>query len=138
MVIDCLIIIKPWLEKILSGEKDMEIRGSCTHKRGVIGLIESGSRDIKGFATVSDCLELDKQTFDGSVERHQIWGDVWDKLPYKRKFGWILKNPVRLEKPIKYMHPRGAVVWVKVDLPVEVKNGRMYINGREIGERAER
>ena len=28
MVIDCLIIIKPWLEKILSGEKDMEIRGS--------------------------------------------------------------------------------------------------------------
>ena len=25
MVIDCLIIIKPWLEKILSGEKDMEI-----------------------------------------------------------------------------------------------------------------
>lgn len=116
----------------------MEIRGSRTHKRGVIGLIESGSRDIKGFATVSDCLELDKQTFDGSVERHQIWGDVWDKLPYKRKFGWILKNPVRLEKPIKYMHPRGAVVWVKVDLPVEVKNGRMYINGREIGERAER
>ena len=31
MVIDCLIIIKPWLEKILSGEKDMELRGSCTH-----------------------------------------------------------------------------------------------------------
>ena len=39
MVIDCLIIIKPWLEKILSGEKDMEIRGSRTHKRGFIGII---------------------------------------------------------------------------------------------------
>lgn len=78
-----------------------------------------------------------KKTFDGSVERHQIRGDVWDKLPYKRKFGWILKNPVRLEKPINYKHPWGAVIWVKVDLPVEVKNGKMYINGREIGERAE-
>lgn len=118
MVIDCLILIKPWLEKILSGEKDMEIRGCSTHKRGVIGLIESGSGEIKGFATVSDCLELDKQTFGSSIERHQIRGDVWDKLPYKRKFGWILKNPVRLEKPIKYKHPRGAVIWVKVDLPV--------------------
>ena len=31
-----------------------------------------------------------------------------------------------------------GVLRVKVDLPVEVKNGRMYINGREIGERAER
>lgn len=55
MVIDCLIIIKPWLEKILSGEKDMEIRGSRTHKRGVIGLIESGSRDIK---RVCNCFRL--------------------------------------------------------------------------------
>ena len=53
------------------------------------------------------------------------------------KFGWILKNPVRLEKPINYKHPWGAVIWVKVDLPVEVKNGKMYIEGREIGERVE-
>ena len=30
-----------------------------------------------------------------------------------------------------------GVLRVKVDLPVEVKNGKMYINGREIGERAE-
>lgn len=47
------------------------------------------------------------------------------------------KKTTRLEKPINYKHPWGAVIWVKVGLPVEVKNGKMYINGREIGERAE-
>ena len=129
MILDCLIVIKPWLDKILSGEKDMEIRGSCTHKRGTIGLIESGSGKIKGIVNISDCIELDKQLFDNSVDRHRITGDVWDKLPYKKKFGWILENPVRLEKPIGYKHPRGAVIWVKVDVPVRIQHGKAYIKG---------
>lgn len=36
MVIDCLIIIKPWLEKILSGEKTWRLEGAALIKEELL------------------------------------------------------------------------------------------------------
>lgn len=45
---DALIIKKQFLDKIFSGKKTWELRGSRTHKRGRIALIESGSGPCYG------------------------------------------------------------------------------------------
>src|SRR5690554_3847384 len=45
-----LIIAKPWIGKILRGEKTWEMRSAHTHVRGPIALIEKGSGLIVGEA----------------------------------------------------------------------------------------
>ena len=107
---DCLIIKKKWLDLILSGKKTLEIRGSRIHKRGKIGLIESGSGEIKGTCELVDCIgPLSKNDFKKNQNKHQ------SKLSnYKTTYAWVLTKPKRFSKPKKYKHPQGAVMWVKL------------------------
>lgn len=124
MVLDCLIVKEKWLNLILDGGKCLEIRGGRTHKRGLIGLIQSGSGEVKGLADLTDCRELDQLSFQRLQGFHQIKGWSWEELPYKKVYGWMLKKRMRLKTPFKYNHPRGAVIWVKVDIPGEVLYGK--------------
>ena len=55
MILDCLIVKEKWLNMILDGYKSLEIRGVRTHKRGLIGLIQSGTGEVKGIASLTDC-----------------------------------------------------------------------------------
>jgi hypothetical protein len=34
---------------------------------------------------------------------------------YKKPNGWVLSNAKRLETPIKYKHPMGAIIWVTLE-----------------------
>lgn len=108
-----LIIKSPWIDRILSGEKIWEIRGSATKIRGRIGLIKSGSSTIIGEVSIIDCLELDLKTYKASQGKHRIDLGL-DVLPYKKTFAWVLNNPIVYETPIKYSHPNGAIIWVKL------------------------
>lgn len=107
---DCLIIKKEYLDKILAGKKTWEIRGSKTHKRGKIGLIQSGSGTIVGECELVDCVSLTKEEYLKNKDKHQ---SLNANLTYKKTYAWVLKNPKRYNEPKKYNHPKGAIIWVK-------------------------
>lgn len=109
---DALIIKKPWVDYILSGQKCWEIRGCSTKKRGTIELIQSKSGLVVGKCELIDCVKLDLGAYRHSIDKHFI-KDV-EILPYKSTFAWVLANPIRYEKPRPYKHPNGAVIWVKL------------------------
>lgn len=111
---DALIIKKQFLDKIFSGEKTWELRGSRTHKRGRIALIESGSGHIMGECELVNCIgPLDDSVFIKNKHKHcssSAFQDQW----YKNIFAWELKNVKRYSKPKSYDHPPGAIIWVKL------------------------
>lgn len=108
---DGLIIKKKWLGLILEGKKTWEIRSCNTRKRGLIALIESGSGEVKGTCCVDDSrvfnLDLCSHWTCHGLSRAGL-----RSLRYKTIYAWILRKPRRI-KPVKYKHPRGAIVWVK-------------------------
>lgn len=109
---DALIIKKPWIDYILSGQKIWEIRGTSTKKRGKIELIQSKSGSVVGCCDLVDCIKLDLEMYINSIDKHCI-GHA-KVLPYKSTFAWVIANPIRYEKPKSYKHPNGAVIWVKL------------------------
>jgi len=42
------------------------------------------------------------------------------QLLEKWRFPWVLENARRFETPIPYKHPRGAMIWVDVEMNDEV------------------
>ena len=108
-----LVVKKQWLDKILSGEKDWEIRSSKTSRRGWIHFAESaaGGR-LVGRAKLVDCFELTKTEFTSQKIHHRV--PRLSEVPYKRMFAWVLENAERFEKPFEYEHTTGAVIWVRV------------------------
>jgi len=53
-----LIIDEPWISKILSGEKTLEMRSRHTKIRGRIGLIRKGSGLIVGDVWLDDSIKI--------------------------------------------------------------------------------
>ena len=50
-----LIIADPWIDHILNGRKDWEMRSQATSIRGWFGLIRKGSGSVVGLARLRDC-----------------------------------------------------------------------------------
>jgi len=114
-----LIVRKPWIDLILSGQKTWEMRSRPTNVRGEIGLIEAGSGLVVGSVNVVDSamFRLTKHGFYETLDKHRLCN--YDDT--KWKYWWELKNPKHFEMPIPYQHPRGAVVWVNIkNLEIEV------------------
>ena len=110
-----LIVKKEWLDKIFDDFKLWEMRSMKTNIRGRIGLIEAGSGLIVGEAELVDSLAplSDLNISLGLAEGLHC---VTDKgLLRKWRHPWVLKNAERYEKPIPYGHPKGAVIWVKMN-----------------------
>lgn len=109
---DILIVRKPWIDLILDGEKTWEIRGNDTKKRGRILLAESGTGLVMGSAELYHTCILLKEDFEAYHRKHRIEAE-FEELPYKNPHIWWLRHPNRFEKPVPYVHPQGAVIWVK-------------------------
>ena len=108
-----LVVKKQWVDKILAGEKDWEIRGCATARRGWIHFAESkAGGTLAGRARLVDCIRVPKATFNSHVRRHCV-GNVAD-VPYKSIFAWVFEDAERFAKPFVYKHSQGAVIWVKV------------------------
>ena len=108
-----LVVKKQWLDKILSVEKDWEIRGSATAQRGWIHFAESkAGGKLVGRARLVDCIELPNSTFKRHVRQYCVTS-VSD-VPYKHIFASVLEDPERFTKPFVYKHTPGAVIWVRV------------------------
>jgi hypothetical protein len=108
-----LVVKKHWLDKILAGEKDWEIRGSSTTRRGWMHFAESkGGGKLVGRARLVDCIKIPKDTFQSHAHRHLVT-NVAD-VPYQFIFAWVLEDAERFTEPFVYSHTPGAVIWVKV------------------------
>ena len=108
-----LIIKEPWISMILAGEKSMEMRKTRTHIRGRIALLNKGF--IRGFATLYRCDgPLSYQELVDRNNEHRIPDENIGTIDYPYKYGWMLTNEENLLSPVKYVHPRGAQIWVNL------------------------
>ena len=104
---------KKWLALMLTGEKDWEIRGSSTARRGWIHFAESqAGGKLVGRARLVDCLLVSRSSFMKHVGRHCV--PSLAEVPYKRIFAWVLTNAQRFKRPFLYKHRLGAVIWAEV------------------------
>jgi hypothetical protein len=112
-----LIIDEPWIDYILSGRKKWEIRGSNTKVRGSIALIRKGSGLVVGKCELADVKgPLTLAEMQRELDKHRIPKNVLELVfeRYSSPYAWILKNAKPLRKPVRYHHPRGAVIWVNL------------------------
>ena len=107
-----ILIIKPkWLEKILSGEKDLEIRGApCCKKVGrTIELAASGTSAVYGEALVVACYgPLTPAEWEAMRARHRVTSR---SLPYKRTYAWELAVGAVHVRPKPFIRKNGAIIW---------------------------
>ena len=114
---DGLIIHEHWLNKILSGKKTWEIRGSRTSKRGEIALIQKGSGKIFGTCKIKSVVgPLTLRDLISNMDKHQIpSNDLSNVLArYTKPYAWVLNDVRQLNTTVAYDHPKGAVRWVKL------------------------
>jgi hypothetical protein len=117
-----LLIRRPWIDKILNGEKTWEIRGSRTSAQGQIGLIASRSGTVIGVCDLVDCIgPLTGNEFRKNAKKAGMRPSEATLGYYRQTFAWIVKNARRLERPVEYQHPFGAVIWVRLETVVERK-----------------
>lgn len=115
-----ILLIRPeWLDKITNGEKIIEIRGTtCKSKiNTTIGLAYCGPTIDKLNRKIIATVFLSGYKQYNTIEEYQI--DInkhcsyHETLPYKKTYGWILKDIKILNEPIIFEYKRGAVIWVK-------------------------
>jgi len=105
----------PFVDWILEGHKTWEIRSRSTKIRGQIGLIKSKSLTVVGTCEIIDVI--------GPLTRKLIRENAQSKMnePPEEcsdcvgQYAWVLANVRRLDVPMPYKHPSGAVTWVKLD-----------------------
>ncbi len=108
-----LLIMKAPLDKILAGTKTWEIRGKATTRRGPIALIESKSGHIVGTCDVVGVVgPLPLAELRRNADRT---GFLPTDLYYATTYAWVLERAKRLPEPVRYLHPPGAVIWVRLD-----------------------
>ena len=113
-----LIIRQPHIGKILDGEKTWEMRSGPTKIRGRIALIEAGSGLIVGEASIVDCIKPYLDTYIDKwkhASKHRVSVENFHKLD-RWCWAWVLSDAIKYDKPIPYDHPKGAVIWVNLEL----------------------
>lgn len=112
-----LIIASPFVERILSGTKTWDMRTTSTKIRGRIALIRKGSGLIVGTAELVDSIgPLTQDQMLATGERHRIEHDrVVSGAVDKWRYAWVLRDIRVLARPVPYVHPSGAVIWVSLD-----------------------
>jgi hypothetical protein len=108
------------IEQILDDRKIWEMRGRTTSIRGRIALIKKGTKTVVGFADIVGCLgPLSLEELRENHLKHLPTPEEYRSgLGYKKTYAWQLENIKRLAKPVPYVHPSGAVIWVI--LPAEM------------------
>lgn len=112
-----LIVADPWIEYLLNGTKDWEMRSSGASHRGWFGLIRKGSGAVHGVARLVDVgAPLTPEQMITNFAHHRIpesmirSGEV-----AKWNTPWKLADVQRLARPVPYRHKSGAVTWVELD-----------------------
>lgn len=94
------------LEKILNGNKTMELRSKHYRQLGQTALIQKGSKRIFGVAEIFDSIgPMTMAEFKARVAEHGVepsrLQQVFDE---GHIIGWRMKNIRRLKTPVPYVH----------------------------------
>jgi hypothetical protein len=115
-----LVIRNEPINQILKGTKTWEMRGTPCKIREQVGLIESGTGTVIGVCNVIDCIgPLTPEQWKRNARKAGMRPS--DSTGYTNTYAWVLEKPRRLKRPVPYVHPYGAIVWVKLDPSVERK-----------------
>lgn len=133
-----LIIRSKWLDLILEGKKTWELRTNQTKIRGRIALIRAGSGVVEATAELVECLPpLNRDQLSRTCTFHGVSPDLEDVvLENGWTTPWVLGGVRKLERPIPYQHPSGAVVWVEVpevgEQSLDAQSGSSALNAQAI------
>lgn len=115
-----LVIRQPWLDHIMAGRKRWEIRSRPCRVSGIIALIEAGHGRIRAVAHLTACRgPLQPEDWIEAARDGDIVGPEAQALGYLNAYAWELGQVQSLRHPVPYVHPRGAIIWVR--LPQEVQ-----------------
>lgn len=117
------LIIRPEpLEQVLAGEKTWEIRGRRCRVRGEIALIAKGTGKVVGCCDLLGCQgPLTAEEFRRNARKAGLRPAEAKLGYYRTTFAWVLGNVRRVEPPVPYRHPSGAVIWVQLTAAVSHK-----------------
>eukprot|EP00438_Fugacium_kawagutii_P026720 Skav228686 [mRNA] locus=scaffold2247:153627:154091:- [translate_table: standard] len=128
--LDILLVRAPWARKLVSGEKQWELRSKPTMKRGRIAIGQTGERVVVGEAAIVDCrLVAVRDSGDGngqwkptasgewlgSLDSRRLHGGVdFEKWPknWKKVYAWIMSSACQYQKPVPYRHVNGCQTWI--------------------------
>jgi hypothetical protein len=118
-----LVIREPWASLVVDGKKTWEMRTRSTQLRGPIAIIAGGSGTIIGTAELADVKgPLSRAQVAFNTARHRIPpAEVESGAVDNWHTAWVMKNARRLDKPLPYNHPSGAVIWVALDEATQEK-----------------
>ena len=107
---DRILILKPkWLRLLLSGDKDLEIRG-CRYKPGKYFLGTGGL--IYASCWLGTAIPIQTTAkWNRLRQRHRVESAI---LPYKQTWGIPVTDVVEVGSTIRYRHPRGAIGIVRL------------------------
>ena len=115
-----LLIRHPWIDLILDGKKTWEIRGSRTGIRGTVALVPSGSGMVVGVCDLVGCIgPLTAEGFRKNASKAGMGPTEATLGRYRQTYAWVIKKPRYLKRPVPYLHPSGAVIWVNLSGSVE-------------------
>lgn len=103
-----MLLVKPqWLDKLLSGEKRLELRGSHTHKRGLVGL--GTKTQLVGYARLTGSRQLSAAEVVSLQNEHCCPPHL---VTYDTVFGWSFEGACRFSAPQTLLRKQGQVMWV--------------------------
>ncbi len=117
-----LVVAEPWASRLVDGDKTWELRTTSSNVRGPIGIAAKGTGTIIGAVTLVDVHGPFTRTEIAPYEHlHRVPASSTSTYSGpKGLYAWEMAGAVRFEVPIPYRHPQGAVIWVRLDPPVEV------------------
>lgn len=99
------------------------MRRSSTNIRGLLGVAASGTGLVLGSMEVVECHgPFQPDELGERFSKHRV-PEEWlvDYAGPKGLYAWEMRNAVRFDNPTPYRHPPGAVIWVKLDPPIEAR-----------------
>ena len=130
---DGLIIKGEWIKKIFdkANPKTLEVRGHKTNKQEEFYILESGTRRVRGTARILCCIPVDAENWEKLRPKHQVYISFEELLKiYKKPYYWSLEDVEEWEDISYYLHPQGAVIWVKdVEPSDEMRDNELLRTG---------